>query len=196
MLYLDSDILVSPSSPNLFEIVPSDCLGATVIDHLPPEVAPAVANGWITNDIHQTQKQFGDVNWKKEYFNSGSMLFSKEHISIFESALKVAKQWHEFPTERTITEFRVFADQSVFNYFAKATGAKIYDIGYSYNHTPAFNTFNHRYLSHFYHYARLRPHRRGNRIRQMNLDFWVLNHPKLHKFLTNNIWFTKIFDKL
>ncbi|TCS40292.1 glycosyltransferase [Reinekea marinisedimentorum] len=196
MLYLDSDILVSPTAPNLFDFVPPDSLGATVIDSLPPEVAPAVKNGWISNDIKKSQKEFGDIQWSSEYFNSGAMLFCKEHLGIFESALSVAKHWFDISTDRSLSEFRVFADQTLFNYFAKARNAKVFDIGYKYNHTPAFNAFGHRYHSNFYHYVRLRPHRRGDRLRQMKIDSWILKNRKLHDFLVNNMSITRVVDKL
>lgn len=196
LIYVDSDILISPNAPNLFDLVPIDNVGATRIDHLTPHEAPAVANGWIKNDIKLTQLMFGQAGWSDTYYNSGTLVFSKAHREIFERALNCAKEWHTVPTDTSLETFRVFADQSLFNYWTQALQFNVFDIGHAFNHTPAFNLRNHRYESHFYHYVRLRPHRRGDRVRQLRIDSWILNHPMLHSFLAEHPKFARIIDKI
>lgn len=195
MLYVDTDILISPDAPNIFELVPADKVGATVVDTLEPEYAPAVANGWFQNDIRLTQQMFGEAQWQEGYFNSGSLLFSKQHKCVFDQALEVAQQWFDVTTDRNQEQFRVFSDQSLFNYFVQANGFEVYDFKKDFNHTPAFNHQSHRYQSHFYHYVRLRPHRRGNRLRQMRNDAWIMRRPWLHRLLRDNIWMAKAVDR-
>ena len=196
LIYVDSDILISPNAPNLFDVVPSESVGATRIDQLSPHEAPVLANGWVKNDIELSQTMFGSVGWSDTYYNSGALVFSKAHKEIFDRALKSAQSWHEVSTDRSQETFRVFADQSLFNYWTQALQFDVYDIGHAFNHTPAFNLRNHRYASHFSHYVRMRPHRRGNRSRQMRNDSWLMRHPKLHKFLIQYPKIARITDKI
>lgn len=196
LIYVDSDILISPNAPNLFDLVPPESVGATRIDQLSPHEAPAVANGWVKNDIELSQIMFGPAGWSDTYYNSGALVFSKAHKKIFDQALNCAQAWHEVPTDRSQETFRVFADQSLFNYWTQALQFDVCDIGHAFNHTPAFNLRNHRYGSHFYHYVRLRPHRRGDRSRQMRTDSWLMNHPMLHGFLTRHPKLARIMDKI
>lgn len=196
LIYVDSDILISPNAPNLFDLVPTECVGATRIDYLSPHEAPAVANGWVRNDIELSQAMFGSANWSECYYNSGALVFSKAHKNVFERALESAGSWYEVPTDRSEKTFRVFSDQTLFNYWTQALQHEVHDIGHLFNHTPAFNLRNHRYKSHFYHYVRLRPHRRGDRSRQMQMDSWIMSHPKIHSFLTFHTNIARILDKI
>ena len=189
MLYVDSDILISPSAPNVFDIVPRECIGATRIDELTPAEAPAIANGWTKNDIELTQRLFGDIGWKDCYFNSGAMVMSSEHRAVFDRSFECAEEWSS-------RKDRIFADQSLFNYWVQKFGIPVHDLGNKFNHTPAFNQRNHRYQSHFYHYVRLRPHRRGHRLRQMRMDSWIMAHPGLHGFLSRHPRLAGLVDRV
>ena len=74
---LDSDILINHNCPNLFDIVPYECVGAIYED-----------KGSRAQDRHQriehTQEKFGDIGWTEGYPNTGVFLTSKPHKNIFE----------------------------------------------------------------------------------------------------------------
>ena len=187
LLYVDSDVLIAPGAPNLFELVPAGKVGATRIDQLKAEEAPAIANGWVARDISLVQQMFGSIGWQTEYFNSGVMVFSSAHRILFETALRLAEDW-------SASKERTFADQTLFNYTVKKEGIDLVDLGMRFNHTPAFNMRGHRYSSDFYHYVRLRRHRRGSRTRQMKVDSWVMRHPGLHGLLKRRPLFARFMD--
>jgi lipopolysaccharide biosynthesis glycosyltransferase len=93
ILLLDCDILIHPKCPNLFEIVPENCLGAV----------PDCDKGewWNTNyyyDMGLAQKDLGYIGWEYGYFNSGVLVLSKMHKEIFaapEEALKMTDWFHD-----------------------------------------------------------------------------------------------------
>jgi len=93
ILLLDCDILIHPKCPNIFEIVPEDCLGAV----------PDCESGqwWNTNyyyDIALVQNDLGDIGWVSGYFNSGVLVLSNRHKEIFsnpEEALKMTDWFHD-----------------------------------------------------------------------------------------------------
>ena len=78
ILYIDTDIVIRKDSPNLFEIVPSECFGAW-----------SESNGCLL-EIHNTamntifeKYNVTPIDWKHNYFNSGVMVVSKTHKDLF-----------------------------------------------------------------------------------------------------------------
>ncbi|MBA3924222.1 MAG: hypothetical protein H0X31_21985, partial [Nostocaceae cyanobacterium] len=117
ILFLDSDIIVTPNCPDLFEIVPQNQFGAFLVSK---------HSYFHDGAIRVIQEVLGDIGWKREYFNSGVMLVSKQHQEVFclEGDLLV---WD--------SEKRDFFDQTILNYTVQKMGVPIYDIGYKFNHT-------------------------------------------------------------
>lgn len=76
VIYLDTDIIVSPDCPSLFDVVPYGNFGA-------------FSEGkWLDRlyALDVAQKQFGfigSMNWCKNYFNAGVMVFDKTHYEVF-----------------------------------------------------------------------------------------------------------------
>ncbi len=125
ILFLDTDILVAPNCPDMFEMVPSDKVAALVeSDHID-------CNQWIT-DI---QGQLGDIGWRNQYLNSGVCVYSYIHKAIF---------------DRT-QPFVVPGDQHTFNYRIKQNGFKVFPLPITFNHMELYK--NDRFLSHVIHYA-------------------------------------------
>lgn len=178
ILYLDGDILVRPGAPDVFTVVPKDQIGATRVDHLPLEFAPAIRDGGVKQDIDLSQKIFGELGWEEEYFNSGVLVLSAPHREMLEHCRKHSGEW---VSEKS----RAFNDQTLINYWTYRLQIPVYDLGRKYNHTPAFNWQDHRYNSYFIHYAGFRGHRRGNRYRQMLTDRWIYQHPNVRRLLAN-----------
>jgi len=99
ILYLDVDMLIHPNTPDVFELVPPDALGAV----------PDTPDGTWGNinrfqDMVVIQQALGDIGWTSGYFNSGVMVLSKIHKSIF-----------EHPEERSKIQTQ-FRDQTLVNY--------------------------------------------------------------------------------
>jgi lipopolysaccharide biosynthesis glycosyltransferase len=81
VLYLDTDILVTPHAPNIFEYVPTEKIGGVFEDF-----------GMDMEDrrkkIQEVQHALGDLNWKEGFMNSGVFVVSKKHREIFKMIWK------------------------------------------------------------------------------------------------------------
>lgn len=76
MLYLDADVLVNYTAPNIFEIVPEECFGAF-------DESRCDGNE-VHFDIPKIKKLNGDINWDGvPYYNMGVMVVSKIHKNVF-----------------------------------------------------------------------------------------------------------------
>ena len=76
ILHLDTDMLIMPSLPDLFEVVPEDSIG-TIFEDV----------GSRRRARHQTMAEvqllYGDIGWREGYVNSGTFLTSKQHRDIY-----------------------------------------------------------------------------------------------------------------
>jgi lipopolysaccharide biosynthesis glycosyltransferase len=140
ILFLDSDVIVRPDCPDLFELVPADCFGAWLASNHSPRFDPEIA---------QLQQQLGNISWQKTYFNSGVMVVSRQHREAFAS---VTEPHHE--------PF----DQGLLNYRVQKLGYRIFDIGHRFNHTGVASQTADRFQSHIIHFAGQKQ-QRANAIR-------------------------------
>ncbi len=76
ILSLDTDILILKSCPNIFDVVPKDCIG-TIFEDVGSRQQDR------RNRIRMVQEKFGDVEWKSGYINTGVALFPRESRIIF-----------------------------------------------------------------------------------------------------------------
>lgn len=127
IIYLDTDVIVSPECPNLFEIVPEEKFGAFLI-----------SNHTYFHDgaIKDIQQELGNLNWERTYFNSGVMVVSQAHRQVFSIDNDIL-QW--------VSTKRAFPDQTILNYAVQKLGIEIYDIGYKFNHTTHTKNSNLRF---------------------------------------------------
>ena len=85
VLFMDSDIIVHPRAPSLFDLVPLDCLGMTNEGYLQSisdkehELKDFCKQAGIKMSFRSTR--FPD--WDGRYWNVGVILFGQEHRSIF-----------------------------------------------------------------------------------------------------------------
>jgi lipopolysaccharide biosynthesis glycosyltransferase len=127
IIYLDTDILVNPDCLNLFKIVPEKNFGCFLISN---------HTYYHDGEIKIIQKELGDLGWKREYFNSGVMVFSQHHRQIFNimqdpGMLAWAMKKRDF-----------YLDQTLLNYAVQKSSTPIYDIGYKFNHTTSIKKTN------------------------------------------------------
>ena len=76
IISMDSDVLLTPDCPNLFEVVPENKIGVVYEDIFSRTQDRRMR-------IAKAQQQFGDINWIAGYINTGCMVFSKMHKDLF-----------------------------------------------------------------------------------------------------------------
>ncbi len=174
IIFLDSDILISLGSPDLFEIVPESVFGASNEYFYPMR----------ERDISLTQIELGPIEWEHPYFNAGMMVFSKAHKELFNPEDPDLQHW-------VFSDFRnnhvnLLNDQPYFNYKLNKIGYEFIDLGTKFNLTRAIRDTKIRFRAYFIHYAGPSGHRYGTRLEQMARDRDVLNSPAL-------LWLSKKF---
>src|SRR3990170_5572970 len=99
IIYLDSDILIRPDCPDLFDVIPKEKLGIFNEGKFSPR---AMA-------IHECKVRFRDdlPGWDgMSYYNTGVMVLSKIHRNIFEKPEQVPKLRFAFG-EQTFLNWRI-----------------------------------------------------------------------------------------
>ncbi len=111
VLFLDCDVIVSATTPNIFELVPEDAIGV-------------VNEGALVDRseaIKQVQKALGNLeSWKSGYFNSGVIVVSKLHKDLFVTP--------------EIFYLGLFREQSYLNWKARSLKYKICYLDKRYNY--------------------------------------------------------------
>lgn len=137
ILCLDSDIVITPSCPNLFEEVPEDAIGSTFED-VGSRARPR------RQSIKDIQKKFGDIGWEKGYINTGVLVTSKMHRDIF---LPIDGKYY--------TAFG--SDDVHIGYQTNKMGFRIHRLSFKFNHMTMFseswNNNANRFESYIIHYA-------------------------------------------
>lgn len=135
VLYVDTDVLITPNAPNIFEIVAKNNIGGVFEDF-----------GTEKEDRRKimkcVQEKLGDVGWRKGYMNSGVFLVSKMHRKIFRMYEKYGIYDGEY--EQTNT-----------NWYIRKAGFNIQEIDYKFNFMGLMRIFYgpfHR-NAYFIHYA-------------------------------------------
>lgn len=109
-LYIDTDIMVKWNAPNIFDEFSKGKIRA---------VRDNSGLSWIWEGIKSYQSMFEgvDLQWDT-YFNSGVLLFDKEHKHIIET-FKDFYIDNQLIIEQYRDKYRKGFDQTVFNYFLK-----------------------------------------------------------------------------
>jgi hypothetical protein len=135
VLYVDADVLIRKSCPNLFDIVPETHLG--VFNEAP----------FVDDRGYGIQKCAEDYNckdfkWDRKYYNTGVMVVSRYHRSIFRKPEK---------------EIFNFYEQSYINLQIQRLKPSIFELDYKFNRMSCMDkmTGKSRFESHIIHYAGL-----------------------------------------
>jgi len=115
--FFDTDILVSPRTPSLFDIVPFGKIGA-VYDS--PDNNEHNTNR--RHDIKGFQERFGDVGWKDGYINSGVVVLSDIHRPVYQYDPRL----HEIKR-------RSFLEQGFTNYNIRKNKFEIHKLDRNFN---------------------------------------------------------------
>jgi len=153
---IDTDTLILPWCPNIFDEVPKDKIGSCLEDAGSREEARR-------KRIKKSQEFFGDVGWEKDYINTGAFVVSEEHQIIFEHIN--GEYWLDYGY-----------DDVHLGYNIKKNNFQLHNLGYKFNHMAMFSEPWHgnknRFDSYIIHYAGGGIFESGpiNRVEQIKLD--------------------------
>jgi len=198
IIYLDTDIIVSPDCPSLLELVPEDHLGAFI--------ASRYSNVHNQANI-EIQRTLGTISWRREQrdtqifesFNAGVLILSKQLLPELRQVLPAAETWSRY--EGPIDPRALMAEQPVWNYTLQKFQIPITDLGLRFNHTNARGSSNDRFSSHIIHYAGT-SHRQKNRLfttsklTKMKIDAAIIGVPWLNHVAKRSTGLIRLLDRL
>lgn len=132
IIYFDSDTIIHPNTPNLFEVVDAELLGM-------------FEENKYTN-YHTAYRKFCDdlevdhSQWNGNYYNSGVIVCSQKHKDIFDKTLS---------SKIGICEYY---EQTPMNIMIMLRKFAVQDIGQKFNHMN-MHDWAHRHKSYIIHYA-------------------------------------------
>lgn len=145
IIYLDSDIIVREDTPNLFNLIPEDKFGifqeGSFIPRRKLDLEMA-AKTYSTKIIGINPDE-----WKGEYYNSGVMVFSKRHRTVFTSP--------DFDKMREVEGAWDYGEQGWINLQLINGDVPIFPLHYTFNRMTIMDQFTgeHRLSSYIVHYA-------------------------------------------
>jgi lipopolysaccharide biosynthesis glycosyltransferase len=165
ILLVDTDVLIAPDAPSVFEMCPTDTFGFV------SEETYSMAGP----HKKRTQEKLGRIFRIAPYFNSGVMVFSPIHREIFNPQSKIFEKWALDETNKD----HIMSDQPVLNYLVNYYKFKTIDFGYKFNHTRVIPDPVIRFRSYFIHYTGedLCGYRFGTKVHQIEKDAGVLKSP-------------------
>ncbi|GAB4313840.1 MAG: hypothetical protein Kow0069_15140 [Promethearchaeota archaeon] len=135
VLYLDTDVLVTPHAPDVFDEVPFDRVGGVFEDF-----------GMDEDDrrarIRACQEDLGDVGWREGFVNSGVLVVSSVHKAAFTCWKELGV--HDSKYEQTCT-----------NWYIRACGFEVHPLDHRFNYMGISRVYfgpPHR-KAYFIHYA-------------------------------------------
>ena len=157
--HLDTDILITKHTPNIFEIVPEDKMSVVYEDN----GTRVEHRGEVMRNIQNT---FGNIGWKQGYPNTGLIVASKQHKDIFKRIDgKLYENWGQ--------------DCAHIGYNIVKYGFQVHELDFRWNHmvcfAEAWNGNPFRFNSYMIHYAGsgvFDEHlfREGDRVSQIHHD--------------------------
>jgi len=160
--FIDTDILVAPDSPSVFELTPLGKIGASSEE----------IYSQSGRDKEVTQEVLGEVDWKNVYFNAGMLVLDKLHRELLNPEAPGLTEWArgDFRSQHR----NLLNDQPYINHRSNLLGFEVHDLGHRFNHTRAIQDTSTRFNSYFIHYSGPSGHRYGDRIEQIRKDANVL----------------------
>jgi hypothetical protein len=139
VLVVDSDVVIQPTCPNPFDVVPYAKIGTIYEDKGSREAA---RQGVIIS----IQERWGDVGWEEGYINTGFFVVSREHKDIFQRI-----------NDQLWTGFGY--DDALLGYNIHKFGHEVHELPFTFNHMAMFsedwNGNANRFESFVIHYAGL-----------------------------------------
>ncbi len=134
---IDTDTIIHPRCPNLFDVVREDRIGTIYED-------VGSRKSHRRKLIHQAQAKFGNVAWTQGYINNGVFVVSKMHRPIFQKIN--GEYWTEFGSDDVHLAWQAHAHAFLFQ-----------ELPFTFNHMSMFSEEWHgspsRFNSNIIHYA-------------------------------------------
>jgi lipopolysaccharide biosynthesis glycosyltransferase len=181
VIFVDTDVLIAPDAPCLLDIVPPRKFGAYIVSE---------HTSFHDQAILLIQQRLRDLSWQHEYFNSGVMVASREHRSIFAPSDPDLQTWMALCSK--LSEKQTFSDQTYLNFKVRESGIQVLDIGYKFNHSLGPGRSSERFGSHFIH---CKGHRRGTKEAEITRAEYVLSRPRLRAILAKFPFLTRLYDQ-
>lgn len=179
VLYIDSDILVSPDAPDLFSLHDGDRVMAIEVENVYKAA---------TNEKNALNNTLGEVEWTAKYFNSGVVLFTEKYKSLLNTTDGLIDKWIDAKKNGQVSGLN---DQSIFNYRVNQQSIPMQYVDHSFNYTKAWGSFNKRFSKYFIHYAGLK----GRRLKMIKRDSALLKSTATRKLLSKSPALVSILDK-
>lgn len=171
IIYLDTDIIVREDCPNLFDIVPYSKIGAFC------------ESKFVQRDfsIIETAKSYNidinKINWNGKYYNTGVMVVSKCHKSIFEKPDKEISNYYE----QGYLNLKLAIENGNLD---KIESPLMYDLSYKFNRMTCLDFSGEvRHASYIIHYAGYHYFTTQDEITQIiknDLQEWEKSKPKFN----------------
>jgi len=121
ILMIDTDALVLPTCPNIFNIVEFSSIGTVLEDK-------GSRKEIRRQRIKMIQNKLGDVGWTEGYINTGVFVFSKEHRRIL-----------EYKVEDLPVGDETGVDDAYIGYQIHKHGFKVFELPFKFNHMSMFS---------------------------------------------------------
>lgn len=164
VLFIDSDILITPDAPNLFRQCNGDEIAAVSVEDV---------YGAVEKEKAMLQQFLGETEWTKKYFNSGVVMFTRKYRDLLNTSDGLIEKWVEGKAQAGVTGLN---DQSVFNYRVNKHNIPIVYLDKAFNFTKAWGCFHKRFAKFFIHYAGMK----GNREFRIKFDNRVIKSGVLY----------------
>jgi len=163
IIHIDSDVLIAPDCPDLFDVVPEGQIGLVFEDRYIRKKSRRIF-------IKHMQDKWGDIQWKQGYQNSGVLVCSRQHKKIF--AYDPSRLWNTWG----------YADLQI-GYLIRELGFTIFELPFTFNHMSMFSEVGWNYLNaKMIHYAGRGFDHRYSRAEQMKRDLHTIQtKSKLHR---------------
>jgi lipopolysaccharide biosynthesis glycosyltransferase len=161
VLYIDTDVLITPFAKNIFEEYPDVNKFYAYHENDFPTVMDR--DYCIKPLLDDTPNWPNGKNGKLQYFNAGVFLVSNKYKNIFENFLDV-------PNLPTILNF---GDQTYLNYLIAKNNVPFESIDYSFNRMNLGKRDDNgeRFNANFIHYAGIDTYGNGNKLQTIKSDY-------------------------
>lgn len=182
IIFVDTDILITPDAPNILAIVPQDHFGAYIVSQ----------HTYLHDKaILLVQSNFRDIGWRHDYFNSGVMVASQMHKLVFDPSDPDLIKWSEICAK--LPEGQTFSDQTYLNFKLQEQNLPLFDIGYKFNHSLAPGNSARRFSSHFIH---CKGHRKGSKEMELRRADYIISRPRLRAAFANYPLLAGFYDSM
>ena len=100
IMLVDYDAVITKSCPDMFKVIPENKIGIKV----------AYGIERCEDFVKLAEQQLGNIDWGKHYYNSGVMIVSKAHRSLFEYQQSKVLTSGTLAEQNTII-YRIYRDQ-------------------------------------------------------------------------------------